>query len=138
MVALLAVGRVVAARRKHELPNYGTFDEKRVFAAGPLPEPVEWRGVKLGLPICEDGWFPHVCAHLAAQGAQMLLSVNGSPYEIDKDDRRLGRVFAARVAAARLPLVYLQRVGGQDELVFDGCSFCLVGDGGNDRRMVVS
>src|SRR5690606_34933193 len=106
MVALLDGGRVVATQRKHELPNYGTFDEKRVFAAGPLPEPVEWRGVRLGLPICEDGWYPHVCAHLAAEGAEMLLSVNGSPYEIDKDDRRLGRVFADRVAETRLPLVY--------------------------------
>ncbi|HRE34197.1 MAG TPA: nitrilase-related carbon-nitrogen hydrolase, partial [Sphingopyxis terrae] len=72
IVALLDGGRVVATRRKHELPNYGTFDEKRVFAPGPLPDVVEWRGVRLGLPICEDGWFPTVCAHLAAQGAELL------------------------------------------------------------------
>ena len=68
IVALLDDGRVVATRRKHELPNYGTFDEKRVFAPGPLPDIVEWRGVKLGLPICEDGWLPKVSAHLAAEG----------------------------------------------------------------------
>ncbi|SKB65180.1 NAD+ synthase [Sphingopyxis flava] len=136
IVALLDEGRVVATRRKHELPNYGTFDEKRVFASGPLPEIVEWRGVKLGLPICEDGWFPTVCGHLAAQGAELLISVNGSPYEIDKDDRRLSQVFGARVAETRLPLIFLNRVGGQDELVFDGCSFILNADGRPAHRLV--
>lgn len=136
MVALLDGGRIVATRRKHELPNYGTFDEKRVFAPGPLPDVVEWRGVKLGLPICEDGWFPAVCAHLAAQGADILLSVNGSPYEIDKDDRRLTQVFAARVTETGLPLIFLNRIGGQDELVFDGCSFVLNGDGRAAHRLI--
>ncbi|PZQ23347.1 MAG: NAD+ synthase [Sphingopyxis macrogoltabida] len=135
IVALLDEGRVVAVRRKHELPNYGTFDEKRVFAPGPLPDVVPWRGVKLGLPICEDGWFPAVCAHLAHQGADLLISVNGSPYEIDKDDRRLAQVFAARVAETQLPLIFLNRVGGQDELVFDGCSFVLNGDGAAAHRL---
>ena len=135
IVALLDGGRIVATRRKHELPNYGTFDEKRVFAPGPLPDVVEWRGVRLGLPICEDGWFPTVCAHLAAQGADILISVNGSPYEIDKDDRRLTQVFAARVAETKLPLIFLNRIGGQDELVFDGCSFVLNGDGRAAQRL---
>lgn len=135
IVALLDGGRVVATRRKHELPNYGTFDEKRVFAAGPLPDVVEWRGVKLGLPICEDGWLPKVSAHLAAQGAELLISVNGSPYEIDKDERRLTQVFAGRVAETRLPLIFLNRVGGQDELVFDGCSFVLGADGATAHRL---
>ncbi len=101
IVALLDGGKVVATRRKHELPNYGTFDEKRIFVPGPLPDIVEWRGVKLGLPICEDGWLPKVCRHLAAQGADLLISVNGSPYEIDKDERRLTQVFASRVAETR-------------------------------------
>src|SRR3546814_3225411 len=78
-------------------PNSGTFDEKRFVAPGPLPDIVEWRGVKLGLPICEDGWLPTVCGHLAAQGAELLISVNGSPYEIDKDERRLTQVFRSRV-----------------------------------------
>ncbi len=129
IVALLEGGRIAAIRKKHELPNYGTFDEKRIFAQGPLPDPVEFRGVKLGLPICEDGWLPSVCTHLAAQGAELLISVNGSPYEIDKDDRRLEEVFATRVAETSLPLIFLNRVGGQDELVFDGCSFVLNADG---------
>lgn len=136
IVALLDDGRVVATRRKHELPNYGTFDEKRVFAPGPLPDIVEWRGVKLGLPICEDGWLPTVSAHLAAEGAELLISVNGSPYEIDKDERRLSQVFAARVAETGLPLIFLNRIGGQDELVFDGCSFVLNGDGTTAHRLI--
>lgn len=136
IVALLDGGEIVATRRKHELPNYGTFDEKRVFAPGPLPDIVEWRGVKLGLPICEDGWLPTVCRHLADQGAEMLISVNGSPYEIDKDERRLSQVFASRVAETRLPLIFLNRIGGQDELVFDGCSFVLGADGTAVHRLV--
>ena len=78
-------GVLVARRLKRELPNYGTFDEKRVFTAGPLPEPVEWRGMTLGIPICEDIWLEPVCAHLAKAGAEILLVPNGSPYEIDKD-----------------------------------------------------
>lgn len=128
-VALLEAGRIAAIRQKRELPNYGTFDEKRLFAPGPLPEPVEFRGVKLGLPICEDIWFPFVTAHLAERGAQILINVNGSPYEIDKDDRRLNNVCAQRVAETGLPIIYLNRVGGQDELVFDGASFVLNPDG---------
>ncbi|WP_033074326.1 NAD+ synthase [Sphingopyxis sp. MWB1] len=135
MVALLDGGQVVATRRKHELPNYGTFDEMRVFSPSPLPDIVEWRGVRLGLPICEDGWYPTVAAHLAAQGAELLISVNGSPYEIDKDDRRLSQVFGARVAETGLPLLFLNRVGGQDELVFDGCSFVLNANGEAAHRL---
>jgi NAD+ synthase len=135
IVALLDGGKVVAVRKKHELPNYGTFDEKRIFTSGPLPEPVEFRGVKLGLPICEDGWLSPVCTHLAAQGAELLISVNGSPYEIDKDDRRLDQVFAARVAETGLPLLFLNRVGGQDEIVFDGCSFVLNANGKAAHRL---
>ncbi len=136
IVALLDGGRLVATRRKHELPNYGTFDEKRVFAPGPLPEPVTFRGVKIGLPICEDGWLPDVPRHLAAAGAEILISVNGSPYEIDKDDRRLSQVFAARVEETGLPLLFLNRVGGQDELVFDGCSFVLNADSTTAHRLI--
>jgi NAD+ synthase len=92
VVAMLDGGEITAIRQKRELPNYGTFDEKRLFAPGPLPEPVEFRGVKLGLPICEDVWFPFVTAHLKAQGAEILITPNGSPYEIGKDDRRLHQV----------------------------------------------
>jgi NAD+ synthase len=128
-VALLDGGEVAAIRQKRELPNYGTFDEKRLFAPGPLPEPVMFRGVRLGLPICEDVWFPFVTAHLAERGAEILINVNGSPYEIDKDDRRVNGVCAARVRETGLPILYLNRVGGQDELVFDGASFVLGRDG---------
>lgn len=128
-VALLDGGSIVAVRQKRELPNYGTFDEKRLFAPGPLPEPVEFRGVRLGLPVCEDVWFPFVTAHLAKRGAQILINVNGSPYEVGKDDRRIRGVCGARVQETGLPILYINRVGGQDELVFDGASFVLNPDG---------
>jgi NAD+ synthase len=134
-MALLDGGRIAGVVRKHELPNYGTFDEKRLFAAGPLPDIIEFRGVKLGIPICEDVWFPTVCAHLKAGGAEILLSPNGSPYEIDKDDLRSGKVVAQRVAETGLPMAYLNRVGGQDELVFDGASFVLNADGSTALQM---
>ena len=134
-IALLDGGRIAAVRYKHELPNYGTFDEKRIFAAGPLPEPVEFRGVRLGVPICEDGWLEPVSLHLKERGAELLISTNGSPYEIDKDDRRLEQVFAARVRETGLPLMFLNRVGGQDELVFDGSSFVLNADGAVAHRL---
>ena len=128
-VVMLEGGAIAAVRHKHELPNYGTFDEKRYFDSGPLPEPVDFKGVKIGLPICEDVWFAPVCANLKAKGAEILLSPNGSPYEIDKDDYRATKVAGARVAETGLPFAYLNRTGGQDELVFDGASFVLNGDG---------
>jgi NAD+ synthase len=126
---LIDGGGIVGTTRKHELPNYGTFDEKRWFTPGPLPSIVEWRGVKLALPICEDIWFAPVCAHLKEQGAELLISPHGSPYEIDKDDLRTGQIGSKRVAETGLPLIFLNRVGGQDEVVFDGASFVLNGDG---------
>lgn len=129
ILALLDAGRVAAVTRKHELPNYGTFDEKRWFAPGPLPDPVPFRGVQLGLPVCEDIWFPEVCVHLKARGAELLISPHGSPYEVEKDDLRTGEIGARRVAETGLPLIFLNRVGGQDEVVFDGASFVLNGDG---------
>ena len=128
-VVLLDHGAVVAVRHKHELPNYGTFDEKRYFDAGPLPEPVNFRGVRIGIPICEDVWFSPVCTNLKAKGAEIILAMNGSPYEIDKDDYRSLKVEGARVTEIGLPFAYLNRTGGQDELVFDGASFVLNGDG---------
>ena len=134
-VALLDGGEIKAVRQKRELPNYGTFDEKRLFAPGPLPEPIEFRGLRLGVPICEDVWFPFVCAHLKDRGAQILLSPNGSPYEIDKEERRVAQVCAARVQETGLPIAYLNRVGGQDELAFDGASFVLNGDGSLAHQM---
>ncbi|GLV22321.1 NAD+ synthase [Sphingobium sp. TomMM35A] len=128
VVALLEDGAVTAIRQKRELPNYGTFDEKRLFAPGPLPAPIDFRGVKIGVPICEDIWFPFVTAHLRAEGAEILISPNGSPFEVDKDDRRINAVAGTRVRETGLPLVYLNRVGGQDELVFDGASFVMGAD----------
>lgn len=128
-LALLDGGGIAAVRLKHELPNYGTFDEKRLFASAPLQSPVPFRGVMLGLPLCEDIWFPTVCGHLKAMGAELLIAPHGSPYEIEKDDRRLHTVARARVAETGLPLIFLNRIGGQDELVFDGASFVLNADG---------
>jgi NAD+ synthase len=130
--ALLAGGRIDAIRFKVNLPNYGVFDEKRVFASGPVPGPVNLRGVRLGLPICEDTWtdwgdYENVVECLAETGAELLLVPNGSPYWRDKIDVRLN-VSVARVTEAKLPLIYVNQVGGQDELVFDGASFALNAD----------
>jgi NAD+ synthase len=124
---LLDGGRIAGVTLKYDLPNYGVFDEKRVFSPGPMPGPLNFRGVRLGIPICEDIWTPDVCECLAETGAEILLSPNGSPYEIGKDDRRLQLVLN-RVTETGLPLVYLNRVGGQDELVFDGASFVVNAD----------
>jgi NAD+ synthase len=126
-VALLDRGRIEAVRYKYNLPNYGVFDEKRVFAAGPLPQPIEFRGLKLGVPVCEDVWSEEVCEALALEGADLLIVPNGSPYWIDKQEVRYG-VAETRVAETRLPLAYVNQVGGQDELVFDGASFVLNAD----------
>jgi len=128
-VALLDQGKVAAVRLKHELPNYGTFDEMRLFQPGPLPEPVIVRGTMIGVPICEDIWRSEVCRHLADFGAEMLVCINGSPYEINKDALRIEGVAKRRAVDTGLPLAYLNRVGGQDELVFDGASFVVNGDG---------
>jgi len=128
-VALLDGGKIAAVRFKHELPNYGTFDEMRLFQPGDLPEPIVFKGVMIGVPICEDIWQPDVCRHLADFGAELLIVPNGSPYEIDKDALRIDGVAKLRAVDTRLPLAYLNRVGGQDELVFDGSSFVINGDG---------
>ncbi len=125
--ALLDGGRIAAVRFKVDLPNYGVFDEKRVFHPGPAPGPVAFRGVRLGLPICEDIWAPDVVESLSETGAEILLSPNGSPYWRGKDSERLA-VATARVVESGLPLVYLNQVGGQDELVFDGASFIVNAD----------
>ena len=127
-VILAAGGRVLGRTLKRELPNYGTFDEKRIFTPGPVPEPLEFKGVKIGVPICEDIWQEVVCAHLAGAGAELLLVPNGSPYELDKDDNRY-RLVRSRAVETGLPIAYLNRVGGQDELVFDGSSFIVHPDG---------
>src|ERR1700758_3874336 len=130
--ALLAGGAIETIRHKVTLPNYGVFDEKRVFASGPVPGPVSFRGVRLGLPICEDTWtdwgdYENVVECLAETGAELIIVPNGSPYWRDKAEVRLN-VAVARVTEAGLPLLYVNQVGGQDELVFDGASFALNAD----------
>ncbi len=126
--ALLDGGVVQAVRFKVALPDYGVFDEARIFAPGSLPGPVPFRGiVRLGLPICEDIWSEEVAECLAETGAEILLSPNGSPFRRGVADERLN-VAVARVVETGLPLVYLNQVGGQDELVFDGASFVLEAD----------
>jgi len=131
--ALVADGRS-EFRFKHELPNYGVFDEKRVFNPGPLPAPIPFRGLRLGLPICEDVWFPTVCEHLTRAGAEILLVPNGSPFEVDKFEERL-ELARARTSESGAPLVYVNQVGGQDELVFDGGSFVMNADGTLAHRL---
>lgn len=121
---LLDHGRVAATRLKHHLPNYGVFDEARVFVPGPFPAPITFRGVRLGVLVCEDMWYADIASTLASAGADMLVVPNGSPYEVDKQGARLGHA-AARVAETGLPLIYVNQLGGQDELVFDGASFAL-------------
>ena len=124
---LLDAGSILARRAKHELPNYGVFDDKRVFTPGPAPGPVSFRGHRLGLMICEDWWFPDVPETLAESGAELLLSINGSPFEAGKQGHRVA-LAAHRVAETGLPFVFCAQVGGQDELVFDGGSFVLNAD----------
>jgi NAD+ synthase len=129
---LLDRGAIAAVRFKVNLPNYGVFDERRVFAAGPPPGPVNFRGVRIGVPICEDIWtewgdYEDVVECLAETGAELLIVPNGSPYSRDKDEVRLN-IAVARVTESDLPMIYVNQVGGQDELVFDGASFGLHAD----------
>jgi len=126
-VAYLDAGIVQAVNFKVDLPNYGVFDEKRVFRPGPMPGPFNIRGVRVGVPICEDIWGPDPVECLTETGSEILLVPNGSPFNAGKRDHRLN-VAVARVVEAGLPLVYLNQVGGQDELVFDGASFVLNAD----------
>ncbi len=117
-------GEIVARRYKRELPNDDVFYEKRYFERAPLQEPVTIKGVSIGIPICEDIWHPHVAAHLVDQGARLLLCPNGSPYWRNKQGVRY-RLVRDRVAEDNVPLLYLNQVGGQDELVYDGASFAI-------------
>jgi NAD+ synthase len=125
---LLEGGRVVGKSFKVDLPNYGVFDEKRVFAPGPSPRPLSLGGAALGVPICEDIWKQDVTAALAEAGAEILCVPNGSPFEAGKEDVRL-ELARNRVKESGLPLIYLNQLGGQDEVVYDGASFVLNADG---------
>ena len=120
-------GAILARRAKHELPNYGVFDEKRVFDAGPSPGPVNFHGFRLGVMVCEDFWLPSVSETLAETGAEMLLSINGSPYEDGKQAQRIA-LGVSRVVETGLPFAFIGQVCGQDELVFDGASFVVNAD----------
>ena len=133
-MALLEGGRVATLRFKVDLPNYSVFDEKRVFAQGRFPDHIPFKGVRIGVPICEDIWGPDVVECLAETGSEILIVPNGSPYNRDKTDTRLN-IAMLRVTETGLPLIYLNQVGGQDELVFDGASFGLNADGGLAFRL---
>ena len=134
-VILIDEGEIKAVRYKHDLPNYAVFDEKRVFAAGPLPAPVNWRGMMLGLPICEDIWLEDAPRALAAAGADFFISINGSPWRRTIETER--REAFMQWADVNAPLVFVNQVGGQDELVFDGASFAWNAGGKEIQRLPV-
>ena len=127
-VFLLDQGKIAAIRHKVHLPNYGVFDEVRVFSPGPLPEPARFRGASLGLPICEDMWFEDIARHLKSAGAEIFISPNGSPFTRDKISRRKDHL-RKRCRETGIPALYVNQLGGQDELVFDGASFVMTPDG---------
>lgn len=122
--ALLAGGKVQAVTAKRELPNYGVFDEQRVFRPGPWPLPLTCNGVRLGVLVCEDIWSAGPARAVVEGGAEILVVLNASPFERGKQAQRL-QVAQARVRETGRPLVYVNMMGGQDELVFDGRSFVL-------------
>jgi NAD+ synthase len=133
--AIVLDGGAIAAKRfKHELPDYGVFDDKRHFTPGPAPGPVPFRGHRLGLMVCEDFWFPAVSETLAESGAEILVAINGSPFDIAKQEARLQQGIA-RVVENGLPFVFVNQVCGQDELVYEGASFVLNADRSIALRM---
>ena len=145
-IICLDKGEIIGKRFKVDLPNYGVFDDKRVFTPGPMPGPLVFNGVRIGVPICEDVWTPDVVECIAETGGEILLVPNGSPYEVGKTDVRV-QLGVRRVVESGLPFVYVNQVGGQDEVVYDGGSFVLGADrdaqgqarfvprGGDDRRV---
>ena len=125
---VIQAGTILHKQYKHHLPNYGIFDEKRIFEPGDLPQPFYFKGHTLGLMICEDAWFPNVAGHLKDQGAEMLIVSNGSPFSMRNIRDRMD-IAKSRVEQTGLPLVYVNQVCGQDEIVFDGSSFVTNADG---------
>ncbi len=117
-------GKIAYHYDKINLPNYGVFDDKRNFVSGTGTGPINVRGWRLGLAICEDIWTSDICETLQETGAQIIISLNASPFEIGKQDRRMATAIA-RMNETNLPIIYLNMVGGQDEIVFDGNSFAL-------------
>ncbi len=127
-VAVLDGGKILSTRDKVDLPNYGEFDEKRVFSEGSISGPTNFRGIRIGIPICEEIWNDlGVCETLAESGAELLLVPNGSPYYRGKLDVR-HQVALRQIIESGLPLLFANQVGGQDELVFDGASFAFNAD----------
>jgi NAD+ synthase len=129
-IIALHKGEIVGKRYKVDLPNYGVFDDKRVFAPGPMPGPMVFNGVRIGVPICEDVWTADVVECISETGGEILLVPNASPYEVGKTDMRV-QLGVKRVIESGLPFAYLNQVGGQDEVVYDGGSFVL----GADRQL---
>jgi NAD+ synthase (glutamine-hydrolysing) len=126
--AVFSDGELLCAYRKHLLPNYRVFDEERYFTAGKDPAVFRLNGIAIGLAICEDVWQPGPIAAARAAGAECIIAINGSPFEIDTQKKR-EQIVSSRVAESGVPLLYLNMVGGQDELVFDGGSFAIDTDG---------
>jgi len=129
-IIALDQGEIIGKRYKVDLPNYGVFDDKRVFSPGPMPGPLVFKGVRIGVPICEDMWTPDVVECISETGGEIILVPNGSPYEVGKTDQRV-QLGVKRVIESGLPLVYVNQVGGQDEVIYDGASFVL----GADRQL---
>ncbi|MBL6596385.1 MAG: NAD+ synthase [Candidatus Puniceispirillum sp.] len=123
-VFVLDGGKQLARFDKVNLPNYGVFDDKRNFTAGQMPGPVMLRGLKIGFPICEDIWEPNVAECLEESGADLIIAINASPFDISKPERRMSTI-VARTVETGLPVAYVNMVGGQDELVYDGSSFAI-------------
>ncbi|MCI5050246.1 MAG: NAD+ synthase [Rickettsiales bacterium] len=133
-VFLIDEGKIQRVQSKRSLPNYGVFDEKRLFSKGDKPSPIEWRGHQLGVLICQDVWDERLSAHLNRKGAEILIVLNASPYEMGKARTRKNVV---ELAARQMekPVIYVNLVGGQDELVFDGRSFAIHPDGSDVTRL---
>ena len=125
--AIVDKGKLIGFSKKVNLPNYSVFDEKRVFHQNDIPKVFEFRGIKLGVPICEDIWQENVCLELKNQGCELIVSPNGSPFDKYKINQRK-TIIEDRVSEVGLPFVYINQVGGQDELVFDGSSLIMNGD----------
>ena len=125
--AIVDKGELIGFSKKVNLPNYSVFDEKRVFHKNDIPRVFEFRGIKLGVPICEDIWQDNVCLELKNQGCELIISPNGSPFDKYKINQRK-TIIVDRVSETGLPFVYINQVGGQDELVFDGSSLIMNGD----------
>ena len=125
--AVIDKGQLIGFSKKVNLPNYSVFDEKRVFSKNNTPEIFNFRGIKLGIPICEDIWMDNVCMELKDQGCELIISPNGSPFDKYKINQRKA-IIEDRVTEVKTPFVYVNQIGGQDELVFDGSSLAMNGN----------